>query len=78
MHLDHAIAIDAPIPAQQADLTATAVLRSVTDTGVGRVLAVDVEINDGDTVVATLAERFAIRGRLGAGELADPVRAGSR
>lgn len=76
VHLDHAIAIDAPIPSERADLTATAVLRGVTDTGVGRVLAVDVEISDGDTVVATLAERFAIRGRLGAGELADPVRAG--
>ncbi len=76
VHLDHAIAIHAPVPAQRAELRATAVLGSVTDTAVGRVLAVDVEVADGDTVVATLAERFAIRGRLGAGDLADPVRAG--
>ena len=78
VHLDHAIGIESPIPAQRATLTATSTLRGVADTTVGRVLTVDVELHDGPTLVAVLAERFAIRGRLGGGELADPIRAGGK
>ncbi|MFT4199867.1 fatty acid synthase subunit beta domain-containing protein, partial [Gordonia sp. (in: high G+C Gram-positive bacteria)] len=76
VHLDHAIAAAAPLPTERAQLTATAVLTGVTDTAVGRVLAVDVEIAADDRILARLTERFAIRGRLGAAELDDPVRAG--
>ncbi|GED97494.1 type I polyketide synthase [Gordonia crocea] len=76
VHLDHAIALTAPIPSNPATLTCTSTLRGVTDTTVGRVLTVDVELADGDSTVAVLHERFAIRGRLGSGELDDPVRAG--
>ncbi|WP_301546975.1 type I polyketide synthase [Gordonia sp. X0973] len=78
VHLDHAIALHSAVPAERAELTATSVLRGVADTPVGRVLRVDVEVTRGDAVVATMTERFAIRGRLGAGELAEPVRAGGR
>src|SRR5262249_60015665 len=48
-----------------------------TDTEVGRVIPVSVTVADVDgTVFATLEERFAIRGRTGAAELMDPLRAG--
>ncbi|MFT3899684.1 MAG: DUF1729 domain-containing protein [Gordonia sp. (in: high G+C Gram-positive bacteria)] len=77
VHLDHAIAVAAPTPAERAELAVTATLRGVTDTSVGRVLEVDAEVAHGDTVIATLTERFAIRGRLGDVELTDPVRAGA-
>ncbi|GAB09541.1 fatty-acid synthase I [Gordonia araii NBRC 100433] len=76
VHLDHAIAVHAPAPGERAELSVTATLRGVTDTTVGRVLAVDVELTDGATRLASMRERFAIRGRLGDGDLADPVRAG--
>src|SRR6202008_4356531 len=43
----------------------------------GRVVPVSVTITDSDGgVLATLVERFAIRGRTGAAELTDPLRAG--
>ncbi len=48
-----------------------------TDTEVGRVVPISVTVAAADrTVLATMEERFAIRGRAGAGELTDPVRAG--
>ncbi|GAA1462665.1 type I polyketide synthase [Williamsia maris] len=77
VHLDHAIAVDGLLPRTDTELSITATLGAVHDTDLGRVVEVDVTITDVDgTHIATLAERFAIRGRLGDGALADPVRAG--
>ncbi|MGZ8180059.1 fatty acid synthase subunit beta domain-containing protein [Williamsia sp. SKLECPSW1] len=76
VHLDHAVSVTGELPRVDTDVTITATLRSTDDTAVGRVVTVDVEIVDGSGVLAGLTERFAIRGRSGAGDLSDPVRAG--
>ncbi len=77
VHLDHAAHLIAPLPTETAELTVTATASDATDTEVGRVVPVSVTVTDADgTVLATLEERFAIRGRTGAVELTDPVRAG--
>ncbi|MGC5245364.1 fatty acid synthase subunit beta domain-containing protein [Gordonia sp. DT219] len=76
VHLDHAVHIVGDIPTVATDLTVSATTGPVTDTEVGRVVEVAVDVRDGDTPIALMTERFAIRGRLGATELADPVRAG--
>ncbi|MDH6246830.1 type I polyketide synthase [Mycobacterium sp. OTB74] len=80
VHLDHAAHLLAPMPAERAELTVTATASAAVDTEVGRVVPVSVTISSGDpgdgTILATLEERFAIRGRTGAVELTDPVRAG--
>ncbi len=81
VHLDHAIELTGQIPADDTELIVTARLGEVYDSAVGRVVEVGVDIVRADALadpsaVATLTERFAIRGRLGAAELADPVRAG--
>ncbi|PJJ58205.1 fatty acid synthase [Mumia flava] len=79
VHLDHAVRLADAAPSlleQERDLDVTASLEEVTDTEVGRVVAVSVAIaTDGD-LVATMTERFAIRGRTGAATLADPAVAG--
>jgi fatty acid synthase len=77
VHLDHAAHLTAPLPKERAELTVTATAATATDTEVGRVVPVSVTVTGPDgTVLATLEERFAIRGRNGAAELTDPVRAG--
>lgn len=76
VHLDHAIALVGTLPVAPSDLTISSVVDSIEDTGFGRVVAVDVTVSSASGEVATLRERFAIRGRTGAGELADPARAG--
>ncbi|GAA3962715.1 fatty acid synthase subunit beta domain-containing protein [Gordonia caeni] len=76
VHLDHAVELTGEIPAHDTDLSVTARLGEVFDAGVGRVVEVDVDVRAGDAPVATLHERFAIRGRSGDAELTDPVRAG--
>jgi fatty acid synthase, bacteria type len=77
VHLDHAAQLLAPPPKIATDLCITATAATVTDTEVGRVVPVSVTIADpAGTVLARLQERFAIRGRTGAMELEDPVRAG--
>jgi len=77
VHLDHAARLLAPLPAEPAELTVTARAATATDTEVGRVVPVEVTVTGPDgTVLATLAERFAIRGRTGTLELTDPARAG--
>ena len=77
VHLDHAIAFDAELPATPANLGITARPELVADTEVGRVIAVAVTVETTDGIrVATLTERFAIRGRTGDAQLADPVSAG--
>ncbi|MGN0122749.1 MAG: fatty acid synthase subunit beta domain-containing protein, partial [Rhodococcus sp. (in: high G+C Gram-positive bacteria)] len=82
VHLDHAIDVKNGLPTDPAFLGVKAEVTGVSDTDLGRVVEVDVVITadsgdgSGDRVVATLAERFAIRGRTGTADLADPVRAG--
>ncbi|WP_231498996.1 fatty acid synthase subunit beta domain-containing protein, partial [Gordonia alkanivorans] len=76
VHLDHAIALTGEIPTETAELTVTARAGAVRDSDVGRVVEVSVEIAGTAGPIATLDERFAIRGRLGAAELTDPLRAG--
>lgn len=77
VHLDHAAHLLGEMPKQKAELTVTATASAAVDTEVGRVVPVEVTIADADgTVLARLEERFAIRGRSGPAELADPPRAG--
>ncbi|UXA20861.1 type I polyketide synthase [Mycobacterium sp. SMC-4] len=77
VHLDHAAHLLGAMPTDAAELTVTATALAATDTEVGRVVPVEVTIADSaGSVLAILAERFAIRGRTGAGELTDPPRAG--
>ena len=77
VHLDHAAHLLGAVPAHPAELTVTATASAATDTEIGRVVPVSVTIStaDGNTL-ATLEERFAIRGRTGPAELSDPMRAG--
>ncbi|WP_132993765.1 type I polyketide synthase [Gordonia zhaorongruii] len=76
VHLDHAITVASELPSTDTELTVQARCTSITDTEVGRVVEIVVSVRDGGVPVADLVERFAIRGRLGAAELTDPVRAG--
>ncbi|MFT3714807.1 MAG: DUF1729 domain-containing protein [Gordonia sp. (in: high G+C Gram-positive bacteria)] len=81
VHLDHAVALTGPVPSEVTGLTVTARQGAVYDSVYGRVVEVGVDVaratGDGATEpVATLTERFAVRGRPGASEPADPVRAG--
>ncbi len=77
VHLDHAARLLKPLPTKPTELVITATSSAAEDTEVGRVVPVTVNISDaGGHVLAVLEERFAIRGRTGEGELADPVRAG--
>ncbi|ORA52118.1 3-oxoacyl-ACP synthase [Mycolicibacterium chubuense] len=77
VHLDHAAHLLAAMPSAKAELTITATASAATDTEVGRVVPVTVTIADAEgAALATLEERFAIRGRTGPAELTDPPRAG--
>ncbi|GAB2669418.1 type I polyketide synthase [Gordonia jinhuaensis] len=83
VHLDHAIAVRSALPRNACDLDVTARLIGVEDTTVGRVVTVSVSIDhvssDGEAVPSALVEfteRFAVRGRLGSADPADPLRAG--
>ena len=77
VHLDHAARLLKPLPRETTRLVITATSSVAVDTAVGRVVPVTVNVSDmSGTVLAVLEERFAIRGRTSAVELADPVRAG--
>jgi fatty acid synthase, bacteria type len=77
VHLDHAAHLHGALPDVPAELTVTATASVATDTEVGRVVPISVTVTAADrTVLATMEERFAIRGRTGAAELTDPLRAG--
>ena len=82
VHLDHAIDVKNGLPTEPAFLGVKAEVAGVSDTDLGRVVEVHVVITadsgdgSGHNTVATLTERFAIRGRTGTVELAAPVRAG--
>src|ERR1700731_1059105 len=75
--LDHGAHVRAELPTEPTELTVTATASEATDTEFGRVVPVSVTVSGPDgTGLATLDKRFAIRGRTGAAELTDPVRAG--
>lgn len=76
VHLDHAVSVAGDLPRVDTDVVVAATQRSVAEVAVGRVVTVDVEITGPAGALATLTERFAIRGRTGEGDLSDPVRAG--
>jgi fatty acid synthase, bacteria type len=77
VHLDHSAHLVGTLPKVAAELIVTATASVATDTEVGRVVPISVTVAAADrTVLATLEERFAIRGRTGAAELTDPLRAG--
>ncbi|MGW0174635.1 fatty acid synthase subunit beta domain-containing protein [Rhodococcus sp. NPDC003322] len=83
VHLDHAVNLVDAVPADAAVLTVKAEGVSVVDTDLGRVVEVHVEVGamrgeqgTAAPTFATMVERFAIRGRSGKAELADPQRAG--
>ncbi|MEJ5919302.1 fatty acid synthase subunit beta domain-containing protein [Corynebacterium sp. H78] len=65
VHLEHHIRMAQELPADGTALTITAHTDDVSDTEMGRVVVVRAEINDANGLVATLSERFAIRGRNG-------------
>jgi fatty acid synthase len=75
VHLDHRIEMTGTLPAHGAgvDLTITATRSGVVDTTAGQVIAVEVTVRNGEDVVATLHERFMVRGRAGAEELSAPA-----
>ncbi len=80
VHLDHAAHLLTTMPKTPSELTVTATSSAATDTEYGRVIPVSVTIREdeaaGGRELARLEERFAIRGRTGSAELADPPRAG--
>ncbi|MGV9412491.1 fatty acid synthase subunit beta domain-containing protein [Nocardia sp. NPDC003693] len=84
VHLDHRIQLNGELPSAASVLAVKAEAAETIDTDMGRVVEVRVRISGmldkpetgmSMPIVATLTERFAIRGRTGAGELADPPRA---
>lgn len=84
VHLDHQVHLAGELPAETSVLAVRAEAGETLDTDLGRVVEVTVRItamlDKPETgmsmpVLATLTERFAIRGRNGSGELADPPRA---
>lgn len=70
VHLDHTIRGELPAAPCQLDVWAS--VRDVSDTAVGRVVTVALQLGD----AATMVERFAIRGRTGDAPLDDPAVAG--
>ncbi|MFC9897607.1 fatty acid synthase subunit beta domain-containing protein [Nocardia sp. NPDC127579] len=84
VHLDHQIELTAELPSATSVLAVRAEAGETLDTDMGRVVEVRVKITGmldkpetglSMPTVATLTERFAIRGRNGTGELTDPPRA---
>ncbi|WP_396877170.1 fatty acid synthase subunit beta domain-containing protein [Mycobacterium sp. SMC-2] len=77
VHLDHAAHVVGALPKVPAELAVNATALPAVDTDMGRVVRVAVTIAGADgTTIASLDERFAILGRTGAAELAEPARAG--
>ena len=73
VHLDHRIELANGLPVAGSELTIAATRGDVVDTTAGHVIAVDVTISAGDAVVATLHERFMVRGRVGTEDMAAPA-----
>ncbi|WP_227998975.1 type I polyketide synthase [Nocardia australiensis] len=85
VHLDHQIALIGELPTDTSVLVVRAEAGETIDTDMGRVVEVRVKVTGmldkpetglSMPTLATLTERFAIRGRNGVGELTDPPRAG--
>ncbi|MFC8042804.1 fatty acid synthase subunit beta domain-containing protein [Nocardia sp. NPDC057353] len=85
VHLDHQVHLVSELPDATSVLTVRAEAGETLDTDLGRVVEVKVRITGmldrpetglSMPTLATLTERFAIRGRTGSGELTDPPRAG--
>ncbi|MDJ0360637.1 type I polyketide synthase [Rhodococcus sp. H29-C3] len=82
VHLDHSVNLVGELPTDASILVVKAEAGEVLDTDLGRVVEVTTTIGAmlGEGLdapaVATLVERFAIRGRTGKGELSDPAPAG--
>ena len=75
VHLDHAVdVVQAPVDGDA--LTFHAAQRSVEETELGRVVTVQVEVRSASADVATLVERFCVRGRPGTADAGEPARAG--
>ncbi|ROR89901.1 type I polyketide synthase [Nocardioides aurantiacus] len=74
VHLDHRLVVtgDLAALADGTGLTLAATRAGVVDATAGRVVTVDVVVRDGATEVATLTERFMVRGRTGSASLAAP------
>ena len=77
VHLDHAVDV-ARVPADGDALEVGATLRSVEETELGRVVTVQVDVRAASGDVATLVERFCVRGRPGSADAGEPARAGGR
>lgn len=75
VHLDHRIAMSSDIEAIAAGtaLRITSTRDAVSDTTAGQVIAVGVTVHAGDTLVATMHERFMVRGRVGEDEFVAPA-----
>ena len=75
VHLDHRITVQGEIDnlAEGDALTVTATRGAVAETTAGQVIAVDVAITAGDSPLATLSERFMVRGRVGTEDLDAPA-----
>lgn len=76
VHLDHAISLHAPLPEGGTCVDITATVGEVRDTDLGRIVDVAVELQVGEMPLATLRERFAVRGRTGPAAVGEPVIAG--
>ncbi|PFG28120.1 fatty-acid synthase II [Corynebacterium renale] len=74
VHLDHTVSVHADITPGRYTVTADSAC--VTDTEAGRIVAVCAELTRAGEPVATLSERFMIRGRVGTEHLptAEPAR----
>ncbi|GGG21656.1 type I polyketide synthase [Rhodococcoides trifolii] len=81
VHLDHTVTVHAALPTESSAFIVRAELVGVTDTDVGRVVEVSVRVQSsgahdlGVADIATMTERFAIRGRVGTATLsaAEPI-----
>ncbi|WP_067473588.1 type I polyketide synthase [Nocardia amamiensis] len=78
VHLDHQVLLDGKLPTTPGALMIRAEASDVLDTDLGRVVEVRVAIGDtsSSSTVASLVERFVIRGRTGDVEASEPPRAG--
>lgn len=74
VHLDHRIVVEGDLAslADGTDLTLVARRAGVVDATAGRVVTVEVAVTAGEQTLATLTERFMVRGRTGSAELTAP------
>src|SRR5699024_4183610 len=72
VHLDHQIPVEAELPDTITHLVYTTGVTDVRDTEMGRVVNFDSVVEYDGTRLAQFSERFAIRGRTAATQLADP------